>query len=811
MAVALLAVGITQTYAAAGDTLNTAGTYTLTIPARTFFVEDTNNVQYIYIDELTYSYTVVVPDLTYTLAYSSMTPTPDITSEDNYTDTLHTIKVTFDEPVYPNPGTASGFDAWVLLMNYGGTAHDQVATGTITKDESDPNSVIITLDSVFTEYATYRMYMVKGAIGDSVAYKYNFNGGNVTPATTLYFGVNKFEIGTITVTPEDNDTVESLEAIAITFEDQEGVMFTFDHMPYLKDADGDTIYTWECTADNISDLTCTLTLTDAITEGGTYTLVIPDSTFVFGSVLSYEGFNDELTFTYHVTVKGTVDNPIVITTLPYTGTVPADETGSGVIYYYSVDIPEGEDMIMEVNATSKIESDKTYMYVYQSTNSWNGQSATSSLSMAVSAGTTYIIQWICYEEEPVEFTVLLRASQQGDSITNPIEAFIGENKLASSGTIYYIYNSTQDAKLKMDISGTDILATFPKGTGLYDGNYSATFVDSTYYELEINEGVSYLIKVMSGSTDDVFTLSLGEYGLGESKATAIDVTPMEDTTYVSTTDSLNPVWLKYTMQSDGILVISSDLAYDKSHEVYYYLPNSETANKLRDNYLTGSYQYYAEADGKTGETFYVYLNLSEDLLTAYNVVFTEREYEEGECASLAYELTVNVTDTIKTTFVASETKPVWFKVKLNAGDVSVTNSAFMSYYWYQGDKAAEADAEDTSVSLANTKVTYDDGTTAYVYTDSTSVSEQDWYYMKAYSSYSNTFIITVTGIEPEAEDTGDDDTTGINGIKADSNGCYNVYSISGMRVMRTANSSDLQTLPTGLYIINGRKVAVTGK
>lgn len=801
------------------ETLVSTGGYTLTIPAGTFYVEDANGVKYTYNDELTYSYTISAPDLTSTFTYTSMDPTPDISSEDYYTSVLHTIKVTFDEPAYPNPGTPSGFDAWILLFNYGGTAHDQISTGTITKDESDPNSVIITLADSITEYGTYRMYMAKGAIGDSVAYKYNFEGGNVTPAQQLYFGVGKFDIGTITITPEDGSTVECLDTFKITFEDQEGVMFTFEDMPYLINESGKKVYDWNCTADDISDLTCTLIMSEPITEEGTYTLVIPDTTFVFGSVMAYQGFNRELTFTYYIPAAGTASNPIAITTLPYTGTVPGDDTGSGVIYYYSVDVPEGDDMIMEVNATSDIKSSETYMYVYQESNSWNGQTATTSLSMEVSAGTTYIIQWISYEEDSIEFTVLLRSTQQGDYITDPIEAYIGENKLASSGTIYYIFNSTKDAKLIMDVSGTDILAMFPKGTGTYDGNYDATFVDSTYYELEVNESTSYLIKVMSGSTDDVFTLSYGEYGLGESKGTAIDVTPMENTTYVSTTDSLNPVWLQYTMQSDAILVISSDLTYDSSHEAYYYLPGSTTANKLRDNYLTGSYIYYVEAAGKTGETFYVYFNLSESALTAYNVTFTERAYEDGECASLAYELTVNETDTITTTFAASETKPVWFKVKLAAGDVTVTNSAYMTYYWYQGDEAAEADAEDTSVSLANTKVTYDDGTTAYVYTDSTTVSEQDWYYMKAYNSYSSTYIITVTGTEPttdeesDGDEDGDDDEdddidTGINGIAADNNGIYNVYSISGMRVMRTENNSDLRTLPSGLYIINGKKVIV---
>ena len=52
--------------------------------------------------------------------------------------------------------------------------------------------------------------------------------------------------------------------------------------------------------------------------------------------------------------------------------------------------------------------------------------------------------------------------------------------------------------------------------------------------------------------------------------------------------------------------------------------------------------------------------------------------------------------------------------------------------------------------------------------------------------------------------------TGINNVSvsADNEGVYNVYSLSGVRVMSTTNSATLNSLSSGIYIINGKKVVM---
>ena len=54
----------------------------------------------------------------------------------------------------------------------------------------------------------------------------------------------------------------------------------------------------------------------------------------------------------------------------------------------------------------------------------------------------------------------------------------------------------------------------------------------------------------------------------------------------------------------------------------------------------------------------------------------------------------------------------------------------------------------------------------------------------------------------------DTEYTGINGIVADSDGVYHVFTIQGINVMNTENAEDLNKLEKGIYIINGKKVMI---
>lgn len=52
------------------------------------------------------------------------------------------------------------------------------------------------------------------------------------------------------------------------------------------------------------------------------------------------------------------------------------------------------------------------------------------------------------------------------------------------------------------------------------------------------------------------------------------------------------------------------------------------------------------------------------------------------------------------------------------------------------------------------------------------------------------------------------DSVGVEFVAADENGVYNVFNMAGVKVMTTADAADFTTLPAGIYIINGKKIAI---
>ncbi|MDY4406132.1 MAG: hypothetical protein SPE55_03585, partial [Sodaliphilus sp.] len=53
-----------------------------------------------------------------------------------------------------------------------------------------------------------------------------------------------------------------------------------------------------------------------------------------------------------------------------------------------------------------------------------------------------------------------------------------------------------------------------------------------------------------------------------------------------------------------------------------------------------------------------------------------------------------------------------------------------------------------------------------------------------------------------------DQNSGIEDIVSDTDSGYIVYNLNGIRVLKTANKSDLESLPKGVYIVNNKKVAI---
>lgn len=310
------------------------GTYTLVLPDSTFYLEDQSSAKAAWSTAREYTYIIPMPELTYDLAIDSISP-----NSDSYVEELSTITLYFGEPVYINPN-GSDDDTWstkIALYDY--STREEVAEATLSQTCEGDSTVIVTLDSIFTEYNTFRLYLPQGVIGDATAYKYDFTAGslNARMSSAVVITVGAYDEGTVTIDPADGSTVSALTAFTVTYEDQGAVTQTFSYYPYLSDSNGDTIFIWTLSEDDasISENVVTLTLTDGITTDGTYTLTIPAATFsLMSSDGGTSGYNSELIATYIVDSSTGISNVSGTDGDSYRG-ISADADGNFNVYTVS--------------------------------------------------------------------------------------------------------------------------------------------------------------------------------------------------------------------------------------------------------------------------------------------------------------------------------------------------------------------------------------------------------------------------------------------------------------------------------------------
>jgi hypothetical protein len=53
--------------------------------------------------------------------------------------------------------------------------------------------------------------------------------------------------------------------------------------------------------------------------------------------------------------------------------------------------------------------------------------------------------------------------------------------------------------------------------------------------------------------------------------------------------------------------------------------------------------------------------------------------------------------------------------------------------------------------------------------------------------------------------------SGVSSLATDENSVFDVYTLTGIRVLEKATNDDLKLLPQGIYVANGKKIAITGK
>ena len=503
-------------------------------------------------------------------------------------------------------------------------------------------------------------------------------------------------------------------------------------------------------------------------------------------------------------------NPIMIDNFPAELTTEKTEG----VTFYAVDVPAGANKMLSVKALSPVQSGYTKVEIYLEGNSYGAVSGNTSAYTAAyggEQGQRYIIKWTSSETEQISFSVTMDDIRQGDVITNPLEAKLGENVIDNEGGFVKYYQYTAGRTGKLYFSGpNNMFVSFPMGTGAYDGDYPTVRGDNMEYILEITDGTTYLIEIEGALDGDKFTLEEKDYEPGEGRISPIIV---EGDSYTFGSGIPSNLWLQYTMKGDGVLTIASDKPYNEMgyDEIYYCKGADGEPVAISTAYFDGttaSTIYRVDAAAKAGDVFLVNAKIT-TVSEGNKVTFTERGYEEGESVGTAIELSNGETVAIPEVKVAL---PRWYKARLEPGEVTVTTDApFMtSPVWFASEADALAGTGGTAMVFENS---FDDNYDM-VCTWTTTVATGGYCYIRIDDAYSG-INMTVTGTFG----------TGIGGVDAAQglvvgDGCISVsgdadvriYTASGVLVAQGSGSGQSFSLERGIYVVKigdtVRKVAV---
>lgn len=275
-----------------------AGDYTLVILPGTYWLGGMSSWESNG-DTLSFAYTVV-PPATATITISAVDPI----DEDTVTRVYEMYFSVDADEVYVNE------DKLGDITIYNKTSGTTYTASEIWKVKGSANEFGVAVAEDITEEGWLTVSMPEGIVGDLNAYNSGFTTGNVNIAAAFYYYISTEEEeagnGTVTIDPAEG-TVESLSTFTITFEDHTQIAATWWYYPSLLDANGDVVYKWTFDGDyeipyDWSTWTgsnyVTLTLPEAVTAAGTYTLVVPDSVFNFDE--NSENVNAAIEFVYTI-------------------------------------------------------------------------------------------------------------------------------------------------------------------------------------------------------------------------------------------------------------------------------------------------------------------------------------------------------------------------------------------------------------------------------------------------------------------------------------------------------------------------------
>ena len=477
-------------------------------------------------------------------------------------------------------------------------------------------------------------------------------------------------------------------------------------------------------------------------------------------------------------------DPIVINSLPAKD-LTIQEVGT---YYYAVDIPAAQRSFLVVEANEQPVSAYTGLSVYPVGQSYLGEYGQQKVRVVADGdtdGVRYILKWTSKEDKPLVFNVYTQEIQPGDLASDPIAAVLGENKLASDGTVYYSYTATKSGKLVVTAAEGQTVS-FPRGAGKNDGKYNA-IVDGQKYTLDVTAAKPYIIQIDGATTGSVFTLAEEEYVAGDARTCPLDI----EGVYDFSGKKASNVWVRYTAAKAGILTIKCNAPYASTEKVQY-CRDEETAYPVamvKSEYVDGSTitTYEASTAVAEGEAWLVNIQFTQ-VYDNVQLTFEVRDALPGETIDSPIVLENGKTyDIPKGTYDS----PVWAMISVTEGSFSLKADDYIGGYIYTNKADAKADVRGRYLSFSS----WDNGEYLgyYLYTQTIAAGEEGDYYLKLTGNYST--------IKMSVEGTGI--ATAISNATAKENAPVDaVYTLSGAAVSgHFSTLSDVNRLSKGIYLV----------
>ncbi|MGM9707625.1 MAG: hypothetical protein ACI3YM_08475 [Prevotella sp.] len=458
------------------------------------------------------------------------------------------------------------------------------------------------------------------------------------------------------------------------------------------------------------------------------------------------------------------DNPLPIATVPGEVKVPAQTS-----YYFSLTTPAEQTGFLVVEVLEALANEDTYVNVYPKGNNWSGSRGTNVTKLEIEGGTEYTI--LCSNQEQNELTlkVSYAAIQDGDIITQPLTAKLGENSINGKGIRYYTYKASKACKVQVTVP-EGVVVSFPKDASEYN-TYDA-YVNGQTTTLYAEGAQSYYIKLENCTGEGSFAIAEADYVAGDTKEQAIEVT---DGVYTFGEEVPSCLWIKYTAAKAGKLAISSQIPFDyTSTSMLLWTDNSKYGNQLVDY---ENYTYGGSINVSENQNIYIQI-LSTISLNGQSLNFDLKDPEPGEIPATAIDGTNGRVAVPATGY----DKEFWVKVDAKAGTLILKSTGSASGLLYQGLENAVNDKSREYITCSN--YDYSEGIMLDEYVYDTELQEADTYYIK--------FMYIYSPIEVWFEG---DIATAINGIESQTQqGAEEVYDFRGMKL-------NGKSLKKGLYII----------